>query len=137
FLEFYGAEWLRVAAPTRLGHEPGELNHRLLESRGLTAVIAPWNFPLAIPTGMFSAALVTGNPVLFKPSERSPVIGQLLAEILIEAGVPQTVLFCLPGGAEIGRALAQHPEVVTVAFTGSKRVGLELLRQSATVTPGQ
>jgi RHH-type proline utilization regulon transcriptional repressor/proline dehydrogenase/delta 1-pyrroline-5-carboxylate dehydrogenase len=137
FLEFYGAEWLRVAAPTRLGHEPGELNHRLLESRGLTAVIAPWNFPLAIPTGMVSAALVTGNPVLFKPSERSPVIGQLLAEILIEAGVPQTVLFCLPGGAEIGRALAQHPEVVTIAFTGSKRVGLELLRQSATVAPGQ
>jgi RHH-type proline utilization regulon transcriptional repressor/proline dehydrogenase/delta 1-pyrroline-5-carboxylate dehydrogenase len=137
FLEFYGAEWLRLSAPTRLGHEPGEVNHRFLEPRGPTAVIAPWNFPLAIPTGMVSAALVTGNPVLFKPSERSPIIGQLLAEILVEAGVPETVLFCLPGGAEIGRALAQHPEVVTIAFTGSKRVGLELLRQSATVAPGQ
>ncbi len=77
FLEFYGAEWLRLSEPKRLGQEPGELNHRLLEPRGITAVIAPWNFPLAIPTGMVSAALVTGNPVLFKPSERSPIMGQL------------------------------------------------------------
>jgi RHH-type proline utilization regulon transcriptional repressor/proline dehydrogenase/delta 1-pyrroline-5-carboxylate dehydrogenase len=137
FLEYYGAEWLRLSAPTRLGHEPGELNHRLLEPRGITAVIAPWNFPLAIPTGMVAAALVTGNPVLFKPSERSPIIGQLLADILIDAGVPETILFCLPGRAEIGRTLAQHPEVVTIAFTGSKRVGLELLKQSAAVAPGQ
>ena len=137
FLEFYGAEWLRLASPQRLGQEPGELNHRLLEPRGITAVIAPWNFPLAIPTGMVSAALVTGNPVLFKPSERSPIIGQLLVETLIEAGVPETVLYCLPGGAEVGRALAQHPEVVTIAFTGSKRVGLELLKQSSVVAPGQ
>ncbi|HEX6949210.1 MAG TPA: proline dehydrogenase family protein [Nitrospira sp.] len=137
FLEFYGAEWLRVAAPKRLGQAPGELNHRLVEPRGITAVIAPWNFPLAIPAGMVSAALVTGNPVLFKPSERSPVTGQLLAEILIEAGVPQTVLLCLPGGPETGRALAQHAEIVTIAFTGSKQVGLELLKRASLVAPGQ
>ncbi|HET7909178.1 MAG TPA: proline dehydrogenase family protein, partial [Nitrospira sp.] len=66
FLEFYGVECLRLSEPKRLGLEPGELNHRLVEPRGLTAVISPWNFPLAIPTGMVSAALVTGNPVLFK-----------------------------------------------------------------------
>jgi RHH-type transcriptional regulator, proline utilization regulon repressor / proline dehydrogenase / delta 1-pyrroline-5-carboxylate dehydrogenase len=137
FLEFYGGEWLRLSPPQRLGQEPGELNHRLLEPRGVTAVIAPWNFPLAIPTGMVSGALVTGNPVLFKPSERSPIIGQMLVETLLEAGVPERVLCCLPGGAEVGRALAGHPEVVTVAFTGSKRVGLELLAQSSTVAPGQ
>ena len=52
FLEFYADEWLRLSVPRRMGQEPGELNHRLLEPRGLTAVIAPWNFPLAIPTGM-------------------------------------------------------------------------------------
>jgi RHH-type proline utilization regulon transcriptional repressor/proline dehydrogenase/delta 1-pyrroline-5-carboxylate dehydrogenase len=137
FLEFYAAEWLRLSAPQRLGQEPGELNHRLLDPRGITAVIAPWNFPFAIPTGMVSAALVTGNPVIFKPSERSPVIGQLLAATLVEAGVPDSLLLCLPGGPEIGQALAQHSEVVTIAFTGSKKVGLSLLRQTATVAPGQ
>jgi RHH-type proline utilization regulon transcriptional repressor/proline dehydrogenase/delta 1-pyrroline-5-carboxylate dehydrogenase len=137
FLEFYAAEWLRLSAPKRLGHEPGELNHRLLEPRGVTAVIAPWNFPFAIPTGMVSAALVTGNPVIFKPSERSPVMGQLLAQILVEAGIPRNLLLCLPGGPEIGRALAQHQAVVTIAFTGSKKVGLGLLAQTAAVAPGQ
>ena len=137
FLEFYGAECLRLSAPRRLGQEPGELNHRLVEPRGITAVIAPWNFPLAIPTGMVSAALVTGNPVLFKPSERSPVIGQLLTEILIEAGVPEAIMYCLPGGPEVGRTLAQHPAIVTIAFTGSKKVGLGLLKESSTVAPGQ
>ena len=137
FLEYYGAEWLRLSAPQRLGRAPGELNHRRVEARGITAVIAPWNFPLAIPAGMVAAALVTGNPVLFKPSERSPVIGQLLVEILIEAGVHEGVLFCLPGGPEAGRALGQHAEIVTIAFTGSKHVGLELLKQASTVGKGQ
>ena len=137
FLEYYGGEWLRLSAPQRLGRAPGELNHRRAEPRGITAVIAPWNFPLAIPTGMVSAALVTGNPVLFKPSERSSVIGQLLVEMLIEAGVPGGVLFCLPGGPEVGRALGQHPDIATIAFTGSKRVGLELLQQASIVAKGQ
>ncbi|HKT36270.1 MAG TPA: proline dehydrogenase family protein [Nitrospira sp.] len=137
FLEFYGAEWLRLSEPRRLGQEPGELNHRLLEPRGITAVIAPWNFPLAIPTGMVSAALVTGNPVLFKPSERSPVMGQLLADMLVEAGVPDGLLHCLHGGPEIGRVLAQHPAILTIAFTGSKKVGLGLIREMSSVMPGQ
>ena len=67
FLEFYAADWRRLAPPKRLGQEPGELNQRLYSPRGVTAVIAPWNFPLAIPTGMVSAALVTGNPVSSNP----------------------------------------------------------------------
>ena len=137
FLEFYAGEWLRLSAPRRLGQVPGELNHRVVDPRGVTAVIAPWNFPLAIPTGMVSAALVTGNPVLFKPSERSPVVGRFLAELLIEAGVPDGLVLCLPGGPEIGRALAEHPDIVTIAFTGSKKVGLELLKQTSTVAQGQ
>ncbi|MDF0644165.1 MAG: proline dehydrogenase family protein [Nitrospira sp.] len=137
FLEFYAREWLRLATPTRLGQIPGELNHRVLVPRGVTAVISPWNFPLAIPTGMVSAALVTGNPVIFKPSERSSLIGQLLVSLLHEAGVPPDVLICMPGGPEIGRALVQHRNIATIAFTGSKKVGLELLRETATVLPGQ
>ena len=137
FLEFYAADWLRLSPPKRLGREPGELNQRLHSSRGVTAVIAPWNFPLAIPTGMVSAALVTGNPVMFKPSERSPMMGHWLTEILREAGVPEGILCCLPGGPEIGRALVCHPEIATIAFTGSKDVGLGILKDASVLVPGQ
>lgn len=137
FLEFYAREMTRLGQPRRLGRDPGELNVRLYSPRGVTAVIAPWNFPLAIPTGMVAAALVTGNSVLFKPSERAPVIGHLLAEILLEAGVPRGVVQFLPGGPEVGRALAMEPQVATIAFTGSKDVGLWILEQAAHVQPGQ
>lgn len=137
FLEFYAMDWRQRSLPHRLGQEPGELNQRFYHPRGVTAVIAPWNFPLAIPTGMVSAALVTGNPVLFKPSDRSPIMGYWLTEILREAGVPEGVLFCLPGGPDIGQALVRHPEIATIAFTGSKDVGLGILREAATYRPGQ
>ncbi len=137
FLEFYAAEWQRLADPARLGHAPGELNRRWYHPRGVTAVIAPWNFPLAIPTGMVSAALVTGNPVIFKPSERSSILGHLFTDLFREAGVPDEVLSCAAGGPEIGRALVQHPDVATVAFTGSKDVGLGIMREAAVVAPGQ
>jgi RHH-type proline utilization regulon transcriptional repressor/proline dehydrogenase/delta 1-pyrroline-5-carboxylate dehydrogenase len=137
FLRYYADEMDRLARPARLGDRPGELNQRTYEPRGVTAVIAPWNFPLAIPTGMVSAALVTGNPVLFKPSERSPGLGTLITDILIEAGIPAGCLTCLPGGPEIGQALVAHPQVVTIAFTGSKTVGLRILRDVAQVSPGQ
>ena len=137
FLEFYSTDWRRLAPPKRLGQEPGELNQRLYSPRGVTAVIAPWNFPLAIATGMVSAALVTGNPVIFKPSERSPMMGHWLTEILQEAGVPDGVISCLPGGPDIGRALVDHPDIVTIAFTGSKDVGLSIMKDAGTLRPGQ
>jgi RHH-type proline utilization regulon transcriptional repressor/proline dehydrogenase/delta 1-pyrroline-5-carboxylate dehydrogenase len=84
-----------------------------------------------------SAALITGNPVVFKPSERSPMIGRLLTEIMHEAGIPPALFVCLPGGPEIGRALVRHPDVATIAFTGSKDVGLSLLKETSTLAPGQ
>lgn len=137
FLEFYAREMIRLAEPRRLGAAPGELNHRLYGPRGVTAVIAPWNFPLAIPTGMVSAALVTGNAVVFKPSERSPLIGCLLVEILLEAGIPSDVVICLPGGPDVGRALVTDDGIATIAFTGSKNVGLWILNQAGQVAPQQ
>ena len=137
FLEFYAADWLRLAPARRLGQAPGELNQRLYSPRGVTAVIAPWNFPLAIPTGMVSAALVTGNPVVFKPSERSAMMGHWLTEILREAGVPEGVISCLPGGPDIGQALVRHPDIATIAFTGSKDVGLSILKDAGAHMPGQ
>jgi RHH-type proline utilization regulon transcriptional repressor/proline dehydrogenase/delta 1-pyrroline-5-carboxylate dehydrogenase len=137
FLEFYAADWLRLAPPRQLGQEPGEFNQRFYHPRGVTVVIAPWNFPFAIPAGMVSAALVTGNPVIFKPSERSPMMGHWLTKILQEAGVPEGVLSCLPGGPDVGQALVHHPAVATIAFTGSKDVGLGILKDVGTLIPGQ
>jgi RHH-type transcriptional regulator, proline utilization regulon repressor / proline dehydrogenase / delta 1-pyrroline-5-carboxylate dehydrogenase len=137
FLEFYAGEMRRLSHGRRLGHAPGELNEVLHAPRGIAAVIAPWNFPLAIPTGMVAAALVTGNAVLFKPSERASVLGLLLTQLLHEAGVPLDALQILPGGPDIGQALASHPEVDLIAFTGSKTVGLQLLAHSAQVTADQ
>jgi RHH-type proline utilization regulon transcriptional repressor/proline dehydrogenase/delta 1-pyrroline-5-carboxylate dehydrogenase len=137
FLRYYGEEMRRLSRPARLGDRPGELNHRIYGPRGVTAVIAPWNFPLAIPTGMMAAALVTGNTAIFKPSERSSRLGLLLTDILIAAGVPPGVVSCLPGGPEIGQALVVHPHIATIAFTGSKAVGLRILADATRVAPGQ
>jgi RHH-type proline utilization regulon transcriptional repressor/proline dehydrogenase/delta 1-pyrroline-5-carboxylate dehydrogenase len=137
FLRYYAMEMRRLSKPIRLGDRPGEMNHRVYGPRGIVAVIAPWNFPLAIPTGMVSAALATGNCVLFKPSERSPRMGHLLTDILLSAGVPPGVFSCLPGGPEIGQALVVHSQVSTIAFTGSQAAGLRILSDASRVQPGQ
>lgn len=138
FLEFYARDMLRLAAPRRLGRYPGELNEYFYQSRGICAVIAPWNFPLAILTGMTAAALVTGNCVLMKPAEQSPVIAAELMGILVKAGVPKGVLHFLPGRGEVvGAHIVGHPKVAMVAFTGSQEVGLEIWRQAGVTHPGQ
>ncbi len=137
FLEFYARHMRRLGRPRRLGHEPGELNHLSYSPRGLSVVIAPWNFPLAIPTGMVSAALVTGNVVLFKPSERSSVMGAHLVKILREAGIPKGVAQLVPGGPDLGHQLVGHPDVQVIAFTGSQTVGLEILGRAAQVDSRQ
>ncbi len=137
FLEYYAREMQRLGRPQRLGREPGELNELMWAPRGVAAVISPWNFPLAIPTGMTAAALVTGNAVVFKPSERAPIMGSLLVEMLLEAEIPPDVLQFLPGGPEVGQALAEHRDVHVIAFTGSKEVGLRLLARSAQPRLGQ
>ena len=131
FCEFYAREMLRLAAPDHRD-VPGETNAIEHFPRGVAVVIPPWNFPLAIPCGMTTAALVAGNTVVLKPAEQSPVIAWHLARILHESGVPPGVLNYLPGiGEEVGPTLANHPEVDLIAFTGSRPVGLLLNRQAA------
>ena len=138
FLEYYAGEMLRLAQPRRLGLIPGELNEQFYEPRGVAAVIAPWNFPLAISTGMVSAALVTGNPVIYKPSNLTPIIGHQLVEIFREVGLPAGVFNYLPGpGSAIGDRLVDHPAISLIAFTGSLEVGLRIIERSAPVPPGQ
>ena len=138
FCEYYGRHAIELGAGARLLQPPGEANEYRYQPRGVGVVIAPWNFPLAIPTGMVTAALVTGNTVVFKPAEQTPGIASRLVEILFEAGLPTGALAFLPGiGEEIGPALVEHPEVAFVTFTGSKAVGLDIIRRVAEVGPGQ
>ena len=137
YCEFYGREMLRLSRP-RHRDVPGEENVYFYEPRGVTVVIAPWNFPLAILCGMTTAALVTGNPAIMKPAEQSSVIGAKLMEVFQEVGLPPGVVQYLPGvGEEIGPVLSNHPDVALIAFTGSRGVGLTLNRQAAEVQPGQ
>ncbi len=138
FCEYYGREALRVGRGMPLVEPPGERNAYHYIPHGIGAVIAPWNFPLAIPTGMVAAALVTGNCVLFKPAEQTPGIAFRLVEILHAAGVPTGALAFLPGGGEeVGAALVGRPELAFVAFTGSKDVGLSIVERGATHRPEQ
>ncbi len=100
---------------------PGEENRFIYMPRGVTAVISPWNFPLAILTGMTTAALATGNTVIMKPAEQSSVIAAKLMEIFREIDLPPGVLQYLPGQGEVvGAALVEHPDVALIAFTGSR-----------------
>ncbi len=101
----------------------------------MVAVIAPWNFPLAILTGMTAAALATGNTVVLKPAEQSSVVGAMLMEIFHELRLPRGVVNFLPGEGEIvGRALVDHPDVALIAFTGSRSVGLAINARAAEVS---
>jgi len=138
FLEYYAREMIRLGQPQRLGHAPGELNHYFYEPKGVAAVIAPWNFPLAISIGMTSAAIVTGNTVLYKPSSLTPLIGYQLVELFREAGLPEGVFNFIPGRSSIiGDFLVDHPAISLIAFTGSMEVGLRIVERAARVHPGQ
>jgi RHH-type proline utilization regulon transcriptional repressor/proline dehydrogenase/delta 1-pyrroline-5-carboxylate dehydrogenase len=114
---------------------PGEENRFEYAPRGVTAVIAPWNFPLAILTGMTTAALATGNTVVMKPAEQSSVVAAKLMEIFREVEMPVGVVNYLPGpGETVGAALVEHPLVATVAFTGSRGVGLAIHAKAAEIS---
>ena len=117
---------------------PGEPNHLIYEPRGVAAIVAPWNFPLAILTGMATAALVAGNPVILKPAEQSMLVAVQLHDILRQAGFPADVCQLLPGeGESVGRYLVDHRDVAVVAFTGSREVGLSILERGGRVAAGQ
>jgi RHH-type proline utilization regulon transcriptional repressor/proline dehydrogenase/delta 1-pyrroline-5-carboxylate dehydrogenase len=102
----------------------------------VVAVIAPWNFPLAIPCGMTAAALATGNAVVLKPAEQSPGSAAMLVQALRAGAVPAAAISLLPGLGNVGAALVRHPGVHAIAFTGSQPVGLEIVRAAAEPAPG-
>ncbi|MBS1868615.1 MAG: aldehyde dehydrogenase family protein [Actinobacteria bacterium] len=137
FLEYYSRRAVLLDAGPELIQLPGERNTLHYRPRGVSAVIAPWNFPIAIATGMTAAGLATGNAVCLKPAEQSPACAFALVEALERAGVPAGAIALLPGEGDVGAALADHPGVHTIAFTGSGAVGLEILRRAAEPRDGR
>lgn len=138
FLRFYAKsarELFLERATDRLVHETNITRFR---PRGVTVVISPWNFPIAIPAGMTAAALAAGNPVILKPAEQTPLCGWFLFRALEEAGIPRGVIQFLPGfGEEIGPVLVGDSRTAVIAFTGSMEVGLAIQEQAQQRRPDQ
>ncbi len=138
FMEFYGREMMRLAAPQPLTRIPSEDNELEYIPLGVSVIIPPWNFPCAILVGMTTAAIVAGNTVVLKPSSDAPAVGAFFAEIMEEAGLPKGVLnFVTGSGATAGRAMVEHPKTRLIAFTGSKAAGLDIVERASKTNPGQ
>ena len=131
FCMYYAREMRRLDTPQEANLK-GETNTYSYRPRGVAVVIAPWNFPLAILTGMTAAAMVAGNTVVMKPAEQASIVAAKLMEIAQNAGVPDGVMNLLSGvGEDIGPELVGSPDVSLVCFTGSEAVGLEINRIAA------
>jgi RHH-type proline utilization regulon transcriptional repressor/proline dehydrogenase/delta 1-pyrroline-5-carboxylate dehydrogenase len=138
FCNFYARVMREMGKAHRTQAVPGESNFQHWWPRGVGIIIAPWNFPLAILTGMTTAAVVAGNAVIIKPSDQTPVIGARLAALCVKAGVPPGVVNLLTGpGGKVGSYLVAHPQIDFIAFTGSKEVGLKIWESAARTAPGQ
>ena len=137
FLEFYARQALHLDAATTPIQFPGERNLLRYLPLGPGAVIPPWNFPFAIMAGMTTAAIVTGNTVVLKPSPDAPTIAAQFVALLTEAGLPSGVVNLVQGGPEVGRAIVESRLIRFIAFTGSKKVGLQIHERAARTQLGQ
>jgi len=141
FLEYYARQILRIADSTNMLY-PSPLGEQIdfeYIPLGVGAIIPPWNFPNAILTGMTAAAIVSGNTVVLKPAEQSPMIGWYVAELFWNTGLPDGVLNFITGadGAVSGARMVEHPKTRFIAFTGSREVGVQIYEKAAKVQPGQ
>ena len=133
FLRFYASEARRqFTRPLPLPGPTGEQNELRLHGRGVIASISPWNFPLAIFTGLMSAPLAAGNAVITKPAGQTPLIGALAVELMHKAGIPKDVVQLAPGsGRVVGGTLTAHPLLAGVVFTGSTETAHQINRTLA------
>jgi RHH-type transcriptional regulator, proline utilization regulon repressor / proline dehydrogenase / delta 1-pyrroline-5-carboxylate dehydrogenase len=137
FCRYYADEMERIEEG-KIYDVAGETNRYTYQPRGISLIISPWNFPLAIPVGMTVASLVTGNCTLLKPAEVSSVIAAKIAEILVDAGVPKGVFQYVPcRGSSVGAYMVKHPDVQMITFTGSQEVGCRIYADAAILQPGQ
>jgi 1-pyrroline-5-carboxylate dehydrogenase len=138
FCEYYARQMAKFAQPSDLVQMPGERDEMFYLPLGAGIIIPPWNFPLAIMTGMSVAALVTGNTIVIKPSSETPTIAAKFAEVLLEAGFPpRSFALCTGSGATVGDTLVEHPKTRFVSFTGSRDVGLRINELAAKPRKGQ
>ncbi|MCY4512380.1 MAG: proline dehydrogenase family protein [Bdellovibrionales bacterium] len=138
FCNYYAQSFARLSQPHETCQTSGESNVSVYEPVGVTAIIAPWNFPLAILVGMTVAPLVCGNPVIIKPAEQSSLIAFQFAKLLLKSGFPQESFAFLPGkGEEIGSYLVKHPDVSLLSFTGSFEVGVQMIKEAGQITSHQ
>ncbi len=140
FLEYYARAALRYKGPEAIEVVPfpSEDNESFYIPLGAGVSISPWNFPVAIYTGMFAGPIAVGNTVVAKPAEDSSVVAYKVFEILEEAGLPPGVLNFLPGiGEEVGAYLVEHPRTRFINFTGSLEVGSWINKAAGEVRPGQ
>ena len=133
FLRFYASEARRqFTKPLPLPGPTGEQNELRLHGRGVIASISPWNFPLAIFTGLMSAPLAAGNAVIAKPAGQTPLIGALAVELMHQAGVPKDIVQLAPGsGRVVGGTLTAHSLLAGVVFTGSTETARQINRTLA------
>ncbi|WP_299196336.1 bifunctional proline dehydrogenase/L-glutamate gamma-semialdehyde dehydrogenase PutA [uncultured Erythrobacter sp.] len=132
FLRYYASEARRqFETPVHLPGPTGEENTLRMHGRGVFATISPWNFPLAIFTGMASAALAAGNSVIAKPAEQTPLIAALAVKLCHEAGIPPEALQLLPGAGDVGQMITADPRLAGVAFTGSTETAQAINRTLA------
>ncbi|WP_035044764.1 L-glutamate gamma-semialdehyde dehydrogenase [Anoxybacillus flavithermus] len=138
FLEYYGRQMMKLAEGVPVLSRPGEANRFFYVPLGVGLIISPFNFPLAIMAGTTVAAIVTGNTVILRPSDRAPIVAAKFVELMEEAGLPAGVLNYLPGGeAEVGEYIVEHPKTRFISFTGSRAVGCRIYERAAIVQPGQ
>ena len=137
FCRYYADEMERLESGYHY-NLPGETNRYHYQPRGISVIISPWNFPIAIPTGMTVASLVAGNCTLLKPANPTCAIAAKITEILVDAGIPKGVFQYVPGrGSTVGSHLVQHPDVHMITFTGSQEVGCQIYAEAAILRPGQ
>jgi len=138
FLELYAREMIRYSQDQPLTPYPGEKNRYFYIPLGVGICIPPWNFPFAIMLGISSAAIVTGNTIIMKPSSETPMMAWLFQDIMRQVGLPDGVLnFFVASGAEAGDYLVDHPKTRFISFTGSMEVGLRIIERAAKTNPGQ
>jgi 1-pyrroline-5-carboxylate dehydrogenase len=138
FLEYYARQMITLQHGVPVLSRNGERNTFYYIPLGVGLIISPFNFPLAIMAGTTVAAIVTGNTVILRPSDRAPVVAAKFVEVMEEAGLPSGVLNYLPGGeSEVGEYLVEHPKTRFISFTGSRAVGCRIYERAAIVQPGQ
>ena len=138
FCDYYARSYEKLAVPKLTDEVSGEESFLRYEAIGLTAVIAPWNFPLAILTGMTVAPLVCGNTVIIKPAEQSPLMAFELVQLLLASGFPKESFAFLPGkGEEVGDYLVKHPKISLISFTGSFEVGSQIIKSARSISKEQ